>query len=328
MKFTDYQAKKTRGDHLETGTKDQKPKSVKFKAGKDNGRDVLHEARWLRQPITDPKTWFKEMPIKREQVYRNLQFEFYGTDNAINDKTVAALHDRSLVLEIKHFLSANSSNSKLAKANEQGSSSSADIIWDPPKSLISIQEALNNYAMALHQVWPMDMSAIVMQRVLIKYHWVSAAKNEKTRLACITQFFNDVMRSNVRRALNGKACLDFDGQEKSLKSALTKNDISAEVPLNSGSRQDYTQGHRQAGQQTSQQKQNPKGQPPKKRSDARFNGLPVCFAYNGKGRTCTSQSTATGCSPKPNVDYAHVCSKWIFAKNDFCYGSHPEEKHR
>ena len=111
------------------------------------------------------------------------------------------------------------------------------------------------------------------------------------------------MRSNVRRALNRKACLDFDAQEKALKSAMTKNDVPAEVPLTSNNRPENTLGQRQSGQLSNHQKQGAKAQPPKKRSDARFNGLPLCFAYNSKGRTCTNQTSATGCSPKTGVDY-------------------------
>ena len=250
----------------------------------------------------------------------------------IVDKTIAALHDRSLVLELKHFLASNATNNKPVKefrqTNEHGTSTCFDILWDPPKSLIAIQEALNNYAMALHSIWPMDMSAIIMHRVLVKYHWVAGAKSEKTRLSCISAFFNDVYRSNVRRALNKKAPLDFDRQEKCLKAALTRHEIHADVPMPSSSKPDQQQprASQQSGNHPGQQ--GPKRQQPKKRSEARYNNHPLCFAFNEKGRTCSNQSTATGCTPRPGVEFAHVCSKWIFKKNDFCYGTHAEENHR
>ena len=328
MKFSDYRAKKERGENLETGTRDQRPKTVKFPKSKDNGRSALHEARWLRLPISDPTAWFKNVPLKREQIYRNLPFDFYGNDNSINDKTIAALHDRSLVLELKHFLVANATNNKPIKefrqTNEHGSSTCYDILWDPPKNLLAIQEALNNYAMALHLIWPMDMTPIIMNRVLVKYHWVVNAKSEKSRLSCISNFFNDVLRSNVRKALNKKAPLDFDQQEKCLKAAMTRHEIPADVPLPSGGKGD----HQRPG--PSQQSNNQQGQKkqPKKKSDARYNNHPLCFAFNKRGRSCSNQTTATGCTPRPGIEYAHVCSKWVGRKSDFCYGNHAEENHR
>ena len=329
MKFAEFKAKKNRGENLESGTKDQKPKTIRFRGAKDNSRDQLHEARWLRQPITDPKVWYKEVPVKRERVYRNLNFEYYGTENCLNEKSIAALHDRTLVLELKHFASINASTNKPVKefrqTNEHGTSTFHDIIWDQPRSLLAIQEAINNYAMALHAIWPSDMTAIILTRVLIKYHWIAAAKSEKTRMNCINAFFNDVMRGNVRRATNGKAVLDFDAQEKCLKAALIRFEVPTDVPISS--RSDPSPNW-QSQQQKGPQKSGQTRQPPRKRNEARFNNNPLCFAFNDKGRKCSNQSTATGCSPRPGINFAHVCSKWVASKKDFCYGSHAEENHR
>ena len=316
MKFADFNAKKKRGENLESGAKDQKPTTIKFPEAKDNFKDKLHDARFLRQPISDPKTWLKEMPVKRERVYRNLSFEFYGTDNCLNDKSIAALHDRSLVLELKHWLSINASTNKPVKefrqTNEHGTSTFHDIVWDQPKSLLAIQEGLNNYTMALHSIWPLDMTAIILNRLLIKYHWVSGAKTEKARLGCISAFFNDVMRSNVRRAINGKAVLDYDAQEKCLKVALNRFEISTEIPIST--KLELSQGSQPQQNKFSQQKPAQGCQPERKRHEARYNSNPLCFAYNDKGRTCSNQTTATGCTARNGANYAHVCSKWVFKK--------------
>ena len=170
------------------------------------------------------------------------------------------------------------------------------------------------------------MTAIILTRVLIKYHWIAAAKSDKTRMNCINAFFNDVMRGNVRRATNGKAVLDFDAQEKCLKAALTRFEVPTDVPI--GTRSDQAHSWQSQQQRGPQQKSGQTKQPPRKRNEARFNNNPLCFAFNDIGRTCANQSTATGCSPWPGINFAHVCSKWVPNKKDFCYGSHAEENHR
>ena len=164
------------------------------------------------------------------------------------------------------------------------------------------------------------MTAIILTRVLIKYHWIAAAKSDKTRMNCINAFFNDVMRGN------GKAVLDFDAQEKCLKAALTRFEVPTDVPI--GTRSDQAHSWQSQQQRGPQQKSGQTKQPPRKRNEARFNNNPLSFTFNDKGRTCANQSTATGCSPRPGINFAHVCSKWVPNKKDFCYGSHAEENHR
>ena len=86
------------------------------------------------------------MPTKREEIFRNMPFRFLGAENGVNPRTIAQVHDRTAVLEMKHFWSHNASNNKPLKeirsaTNEIGH----DICWDDPENMQHIHDALSNY---------------------------------------------------------------------------------------------------------------------------------------------------------------------------------------
>ena len=72
---------------------DVKHPKVKLKKGKDNCTNKLHPARFLRKPITSPDQWYKEMPLQRTPVIRQLPLEFTGTHDQVAERTIEILHD-------------------------------------------------------------------------------------------------------------------------------------------------------------------------------------------------------------------------------------------
>ena len=103
MKFGLEADKKNKGENVEILRKDSKPPSVNFKKGRDNGTSKLHKARFCRAPLAHPKHWMKNMPQRRHHVYKNMRFEFSGTENSLNDRTISSCHDRAVALQLKHF---------------------------------------------------------------------------------------------------------------------------------------------------------------------------------------------------------------------------------
>jgi len=52
--------------------KDQKQRKIKYKKFTDDGVKKLHEARFAPLPTGDPQTWADQVPVKRDQVMKNL----------------------------------------------------------------------------------------------------------------------------------------------------------------------------------------------------------------------------------------------------------------
>ena len=77
-------------------TKDTLPNSTLFKEQRDNGVKKLHEARFLRLPLTDPKKWWDKMPLTRSHKYRNIPLKFMGCQGQIAEKTIENTHDRAV----------------------------------------------------------------------------------------------------------------------------------------------------------------------------------------------------------------------------------------
>ena len=62
------------------------------------------------------------------------------------------------------------------------------------------------------------------------------------------------------------------------------------------------------------------------RMPARFNGVLVCYGYNGaKGCGRLAPGTvATKCQDASNTVFAHVCNAFLKAKGDYCFATHPK----
>ena len=127
---------------------DEIPEKVKFPAGKDDGLKKLHAARFLRLPLSEPKEYYKQVPIKHSKRFRNISLEFSGCANEVSEKTILLLHDRRNAIELKHFLAENlnvaSRPMRFSQKKEDDSLvSTADYSWDEASSMRQVLEKIN-----------------------------------------------------------------------------------------------------------------------------------------------------------------------------------------
>jgi hypothetical protein len=97
--------KEEKGD--DTFKKDPDLPTKRFEAGPDNCRDILHPARWEREPVLEPKAYWFKVPIRHSNCYRRLALEHLGAANLISEHTIVRAHDRSAAMEIRMFFSGN-----------------------------------------------------------------------------------------------------------------------------------------------------------------------------------------------------------------------------
>ena len=78
-----FQAKEKmdKGDNLESIAKDAKPEKRNFKEQSDDGRKLLHPARFLGLPLRATRKWWKEVPTCRKKTILTMDLEFCGAEN-------------------------------------------------------------------------------------------------------------------------------------------------------------------------------------------------------------------------------------------------------
>jgi len=81
----------------------------------------------------------------------------------------------------------------------------------PDLSIQQLQEAIVNFAVVLHALWPSDYSALVILRVLVEAKWGEVAGNDnKKRCKLVREFFNDIHKSNSGRAIHRQHPLEYE----------------------------------------------------------------------------------------------------------------------
>jgi hypothetical protein len=86
--------------------RDKKRRIKKYKAMKDNGEDKLHPARFERMPFADPKTYWGEVPVKREEIYRHVKLDLYGAQGQVSEATIVRSVSRFFMYSAIRFGSA------------------------------------------------------------------------------------------------------------------------------------------------------------------------------------------------------------------------------
>ena len=96
--------KKESGQAIAKASKDKLPAMVNLAKSRDNCVDKLAVARWLRMPVSSPELWYKEVPTKRTEIYRNIPLKhLLGSDTIVAKNVIATMHDRRNALQMKHF---------------------------------------------------------------------------------------------------------------------------------------------------------------------------------------------------------------------------------
>ena len=274
-----------------------------------------------------------------------------GCNNCVADSTIVDMHDRRNQLTLKKFLSENVSVANKPKVetrtqNEEGSTSTLyDFNWQKPTTLSQVQEAVHNFCSILHWLYPWDPSGLMLLRLMSKYRWIMAAQHDdKNRVELIKTYFNLVMKKLAASATNGKVIPSYKELEELLKTTLSQNGISSDLPTNKAIRnsnsnnfnskaatrnysdQPKTYGEYSGGNRTRQKQ---------RRNDnwANVDGYGLCWDWNSvDGRNCTRKrrkiGSHNGCEGDNDQKFIHLCNAYNEQKQTFCYGNHPQKQHR
>ena len=341
------------GENAALFSRDLVPKTVSFKKQDDDGVKVLHEARFLRLPLSNLPDWWGKVPITRPHLFKNIPLKFLGAHNMVSDKTIGNLHDRAKPQTLKNFFSQNvcvaaKPVKRIERKGSDGLEMLYDYAWEDPCSLAEVTDSILNYITILHQLWPLDPTGTIMLRVINKYKWINVATDLKDKVSVITAFFNAVLQDNAGRSVREETILSFKEQEEIMKLSLTAHNLPNSVPTGRIPRHDQDQGNR--GKRFSNINPPPSNQSynstnnrnnsgryntgnhvngkrpnnPNTRPRASFNNLGVCYSYNNDN--CKNPSSQHGCK-NGNRDLAHVCNVWVEAQKSFCLANHPRTKH-
>ena len=349
--------------NIETLSKDVKPRKIKFKASYDDSSKKLHPARFQRFPISQPDTWFgASMPKKRQDSFKALPLDFIGCERKVSTKVISWCHDRTHVLELKHFSSANKAISskpmkEFRRQDEDGAVTLCDLAWETPDSVNKFREAVDNFIGIYYFLWPYDPTGISMARLLNTYDYCSSVENHNKRISILKNWFNDALRINAERAINDCCIQSYQELEALLKQSMTSNGIRPELPLfrnndfgsyntsyqqrgrrnNQGYRQQQPhQQQQQPAQQhnASQQLSHGRNQRGPQKMFANVGGVSTCRFYNDEtGKVCRNLQTARGCSvPAQNgggtKEFLHLCNKFNSARQTYCLAAHRRKDHR
>jgi hypothetical protein len=300
--------------------KDRKPKSKKFKAMKDDGEKKLHPARFVGMPRVEPGQYWDQVPVETSEIYRHLPLQHLGVEGVV-ESTIVKMHNRRVPVEL-------------------------DGLWKDCKDLKQVQLAIFNYVAVLRSLHPGDYSGLVIQRVLIEAGWgENFGTNDKQRVGLAKRFFEDVVRENSGRAVRQEPPLDYEQvkarwlkavaavfpQFSMLQLGQQLAAVGAGQKLDGGGGGGGGGGSGGGGAQRGQRGQGggQRGSIPAGgglRTPARYNGLPVCFAYNTKDGCKRPPQGAMACKDGGSV-FAHVCNfmmKGVGGQQDkHCLAHHP-----
>lgn len=138
--------------------RDQRVRSTKYPAMRDNGRDKLHPARTDRMPFVEPKEYWAQMPLKREQIYRHVQLAHLGAEGQVKESVIVKMHDASVPVTISMLQGPNFIKVKKTDKRDEE---------DEPVGIWQIHEAMCNYSAVMHTLWPYNYAPLVLTQVLV-----------------------------------------------------------------------------------------------------------------------------------------------------------------
>ncbi len=307
----------------EVFSRDSKPKAKKFKKGADDGERELHPARFLPLPHSEPATYWHLVPTTHEHVYRHLPLEL-TCGRGIPEAVVARMHNRKSAVKL-------------------------DALAKEVKDVKQAQIAVINYTVIQRFLHPLDLSGMTILLVLTEAGWGQAiGDSDKQRLALIKKFFEDTVEENSGRAVRQQPPLTHEqvkmrwvdtvaAMHPQFSLAAVGQQLAAlgakqagQKPSSSGNANSGSSGSGQAdgkGKSGGDGKPGSRGGPPSgNRTPARFQGLSVCYGYNGKSgcnRIAPGTSAITCKDGTGQNVFAHVCNHFFKDKNTHCLQNHP-----
>ena len=320
------------GENYETFSRDVKPPTVVFKEAKDNGSTKLHPARWHRGALVPPEDYYDQTPVNHVHIYKNIPLKHLGMQHKVCDKTIIAMHDKRVTLNIKHFLTENvgvAAKPRVTYSGPDGSTHS-DFAWVEANTVNQCQEAMLNYDCINHHLYSWDYTGLVMQRLMIKHRWLAAYQSvPTTRVNLVKLFFNSVLRTNASKAVNREAPLDYKEQSELLDGILA----AGGQPITAATSPNYqipkNQGKSSGGNQWAGSSNTAAGGNNNKKKDNRKAGRDekFCWAHNSMaGENCSNTRTSTGCSDGKGGNFTHKCNIKL-PDGRYCNRSHRRKDH-
>ena len=216
--------------------------------------------------------------------------------------------------------------------------------WESPRAISDIQWAIANLAEVFANLWPLDGSIRVLQRVLIRYDYGAGyGSSEKDRCRILEDFIDRILCENASRAARGTTYIGYETAKNRWRDAVEKEPMykapsePQRAPAMTGmtgqsSKADGTgtfsasAGSRGGGRGRTGARGNLRGGWQARNAVAEFQGNPVCFHFNnkpiaGKQTGCTRPLAGGGCDNGRGGVYAHVCNHH-FGNGNFCLQPH------
>ena len=325
---------------------DEKIPITTFDTQDDDRKTLIHKASLLRLPVAEQETWYKKVPLAREQTVKSIPLKSTGSEHAMSDVAIEKMHDRSNSLCLKYFISENISvNSRppreTRKYGDDGLSTTTELAWEQAATISQATEAVISYGCILQQLWPTDTTGWALVRLYNRYKWLINVQPSKTRVELIATTFNRILKKNSLKAANQDAPLQYDEMEAILKNTLIRNNQKPDVPVpgDKNLSQDLKltarrQSQRFQGAQNptsyGQQQQQSHLQQAQPQTGYKIpqvptqNGLKLCYGFNNPGQQCsyTVQAGGSSCKGPRGISFAHVCANWLQSKNRYCLQNH------
>ena len=171
---------------------------MKIRAGKDNGADRLHKARFLLPPSGENKFWAKKIPILRKHIFAPQWQEELGVEHKFSESVWRAVHNRSVRLDFRNFVSSNYDADKKAEIKSAGKKEELTAHYDPATSVAQAVEALMNMRDLYRMVFPLTWTPDVILRLIHNYsYFEGVADPPKERIKIIERLTNEALAHNA-----------------------------------------------------------------------------------------------------------------------------------
>ncbi len=310
---------------------DKKPRTIMFEAGEDNYFDSLHPARFLRFPLCNLEDIWKKVPVEIMEKYRNLDLASVGADCQLSEKTIARMHSRREILQLRYFYSGNAGVSRgpmVETKVKDGKSlgTIADFNWSNISNIKSLQDSIINYGLTKQMLFPYDQTGYLFMKLYNHYNWLQGAGNDLRRINLMQEHFNFVMEANASRASKKQSPFNYDEMEKSIKKMLDNKGLPnsptalLEKSTDIGNQKKVVNSQKSSSSSAFGPNKNKFSSP---QSKSRF----ICYDFNNQGKGCTRSKSAGGCKDANGKEYAHNCLFYDMVKKQYCYGPHSKQNH-
>jgi hypothetical protein len=321
---------------------DSFPSPTSHEAFLDNHRDKLAPARLERYPLGTPEELWYLMPVWRPHTYRSIDLRPWGLNSQVAEEAIAILHDRRVQWKLSWFarinatISSRQMKTKTSYTVNGSTTSSTALDWKELTSFRCAQDALLAFQICLSLIWPLDLTGLVLLKVLTEYHMIANAE-ESIRVAVITSLFDRVSNTNRQRTVRKEPPMNYKEISSELKVCLRDYGLSENPPtvydgkipklsadqkslanLQASLPASGTKGGRSSTAGSSRRKLATVKAP---------SGNFVC--YNWNSGNCQRQRTADGCKdPTTGKEFAHNCLGTNSAGGYCLSKSHPKKDHR